>query len=252
MRDGPAGTRIGGNLFPAILKIVNAPPTYLILSCALLGGFADSGICQDRDKDLAGKIDAIISAAYQSAAAQFPCKVKTRGKAKMLHWQQVDECLNGANDRIDWEDVSRQIQEFGKSSGSSGIDISAAVESSLSTCAIPFDKVFLVKDIEALLPLTNSLLKFLPSESLQDFPVYDKSGAKIGTFSGVYSYEKAGGLTAGNTYRMSIFQYTDLKGEIQAPSGPNRLLLDSYGVPWKGAISQPGFRLNADRLNLKR
>jgi hypothetical protein len=170
----------------------------------------------------------------------------------MLRWQQVDECLNGAADRVDWEDLSVQIQELRKSSGSSGMDISAAIESSLSAHAIPFDRVFSVSDIEALLPLTNSLLKFLPSESLQDFPVYDKSGAKIGTFSGVYSYEKAGGLTAGNTYRMSIFQYTDLKGEMQAPSGPSRLLLDSYAVPWKGAISQPGFRLTADRLNLRR
>jgi hypothetical protein len=73
------------------------PPTYLILSCALLGGFADSGICQiatktGRDRRKSGSV---------SRCGAVPCKVKTRGKAKMLHWQQVDECLNGANDRID-------------------------------------------------------------------------------------------------------------------------------------------------------
>lgn len=239
-------------MFPLISKIEKVVLLCLILYPLLLGGYASSGVCQKRGRELESKIDELISAAYQSATAKFPCKIKIRGKARMLHWQQVDECLNGAHESVDWEEFSRQIDEVRRNSGSSGIDITAAVESSLSAHALPFDKVFAVKNIEALLPLTNSLLKFLPAESLQDFPVYDKSGVRIGTFSGVYTYEKAGGLTAGNTYRMSIFQYTDLKGEMQAPSGPNRLLLDSYGVPWKGAISQPGFRLNADRLNLKR
>jgi hypothetical protein len=82
-----------------------------------------------------------------------------------------------------------------------------------------------------------------------DLPVFEKfSGKRIGTFSGGYNYDKSGGLAAANTYRMSGFQYTDLKGEIQTPSGVNRLLLDSYGVPWKGAVSQTGFRLLSDKL----
>ncbi len=225
---------------------------FLILGFALPASLTVFGICQGRSNDLRAKVDAIIAAAYQSAAAQFPCQVKTRGKARMLRYQQVDACLNAADNRVGWDAVSGQIRELRMSGGYSGTDISAAVESSLTANAIPYSRVFSVKDIEALLPLTNSVLKFLPPDSLQDFPVYDKSGVQIGTFAGVYSYEKAGALIVGNTYRISVFQYVDLRGDMQTPSGLSRLLFDSYGVPWKGAVSQPGFRLTADKLNLRR
>ncbi len=234
------------------LRAMKVLPVFPTLFCGLLFAFAIPGMGQDMDPDFKAKVDAMVSEAYQSAAAQFPCKLKTRGKPKMLHWQQVDKCLNGASDRVDWEGLSLQIQELRNSSRYTRTEIAAAVESSMAAHAMPFEKVFTVKKMEALLPLTNSLLKFMPAESLQGAPVFEKAGPRIGTFSGVYNYEKAGGLTAANRFRMSIFQYTDLKGNMQTPTGPNRLLLDSYGVPWKEAFSQPGFRLNTDRIDFKR
>jgi hypothetical protein len=106
----------------------------------------------------------------------------------------------------------------------------------------------MVKEAEALLPLSNSLLRFLPEDSLLDLPVYDNSGKRIGTFAGVYSFEKIGEIS-GARNRHALFQYKDLKGSIQA--SPDRLLLDSFGVPWKDALSQSGFRLPSDKLVLK-
>ena len=106
---------------------------------------------------------------------------------------------------------------------------------------------FKVKDDKALLPLSNSVLKFLPADSLLDLPVTDKTGKKIGTFSGMYTFEKMGEIS-GTKQRHSLFQYTDVKGKMQSSS--DRLLLDSFGVSWKDAVQQRGFRLPADRINL--
>jgi hypothetical protein len=223
----------------------------IVLACLALACTATSGMCQKVSRDLNAKLDEVVLAAYQAATAGFPCRLKTSGKPRMLHWQQIGSCLQGAEDAVDWEKLSLQIQDLRKSSGLSTMDISAAVESSLSAHAVPYDKVFSVgvKDIEALLPLSNSLLRFLPEDSLLDFPVIDKSGTKVGTFSGVYTFETAGSLNAAKTYRLSVFQYADLHGNIQSGG---KLLLDSFGVPWKGAKSQPGFRLPLDKLLSKR
>lgn len=211
---------------------------------------AASSMCQKLTPDLNAKLDAVVSAAYQTATAHFPCRLGTGGKPKMLRWQQVDKCLRAAEDAVDWEELSQRIQDLRKSSGSSMMDVSAAVESSLSAHAIPYDKVFYVgdKNIDALLPLSNSLLRYLPENSLLDLPVIDKSGTKVGTFSGVYTFETPGSLKAANTYRLSVFQYIDLHGNIQSGAASSRLLLDSFGVTWKSAMSQTGFRLPSDKL----
>ena len=223
------------------------------LVCGFLFPARGFGAAADQvsEGDLQARVDEIIKAAYQTAGQEFPCKVGTRGKARMLRYQQVDACLNDAYNRVDWDAVSEQIQKLRRESGYSVMDISAAVETSLTKHAITYNKVFAVKNIEALLPLTNSVLKFLPPESLMDFPVFDQSGQQIGKFAGVYSYEKSGALIAGSTYKISVFQYLDPKGEVQTASGSGRLLFDSYGVPWKGALAQPGFRLPADRLKIR-
>jgi hypothetical protein len=219
-------------------------PAYMLLALPAVSAYS-----QNPSADLKAKIDAVVSEAYQAAAANFPCKLKARGRAKMLRWQDVEKCLNNANDRVDWEALSLELQKIRENGRYQATDISSAVESSLSAHAIPYDRVFLVKEKKALLPLSNSLLKFLPADSLMDLPVYDKSGTRMGTFSGVYSFEKVGEIS-GVKNRYSLFQYTDLRGRMQA--APDRLLLDSFGVPWEGAISQPGFRLPSDRLLLRR
>jgi hypothetical protein len=220
----------------------------IVLACVFITGFAASGSSQTPSEALKSKVDAVISAAYQSAAARFPCNLKARGKARMLRWEDVAKCLNEANDGVDWRDISHQLRQIREDGGFQVSDISAAVESSLSAHAVTYNKVFAVKGTEALLPLSSSLLKFLPENSLLDLAVYDQSGTKIGTFSGVYSFQKIGSIS-GIQQRHALFQYTDLKGNMQA--SPDRLLLDSFAVPWKDALSQPGFRLPSDSLKLR-
>ena len=225
------------------------------LLCALIivqsaGIHPGSGV-QGITTETIGKIDRLISAAYDAAASGLPCHLKSAGKIHMLRWQEVDHCLNEAAGRVDWDGLSRQLQSArAEASGVSASEFSAAVDESLSARALPFDKVFLVKDDRALLPLTNSLLKFLPADSLHDLAVTDRAGTVVGTFSGIYTYERTGGLASANLYKLTLFQYTDHNGNVQSAS--DKLLLDAFGVPWRQARPQPGFKLNTDRLDLRR
>jgi hypothetical protein len=218
------------------------------LICILLSITAGSGFCQSPSKDLKTKVDAVILEAYQSASTVFPCKLKAGGKAKMLNWKTIEKCYYEADQQIDWEDLSRKLQEIQKNGRYQKYDMINAVEASLTAHALPFDKVFLVKESEALLPLSNTILKSLPEDSLMNLPVYDKSGKRVGTYSGGYTFEKFGEIS-GKQQRHALFQYTDPSGRIYSSS--DRLLLDSFGVPWKEADSQIGFRLSADNLMLK-
>src|SRR5213593_4775563 len=88
---------------------------------------------QDPPAELKNKIDASIQTAYQTAVAHFPCKVGTRGKPKMLRWEQVDRCLNDAAGRVDWEGLRGQLAELRKEFPSVGADAFAStLEASLS------------------------------------------------------------------------------------------------------------------------
>jgi hypothetical protein len=195
------------------------------------------------------RVDAVILKAYESASAQLPCKVKSEGKPQMMKWQDVGKCLSNAYENVDWEDVSRQLQSIRKEFGLQANEILNMADQSLSAHAMPYDKVFIVKDTRALLPLSNALLKFLPDGSLQDLPVTEKLLKKqVGTFSGIYLFEKTGEIS-GSRNRLVLFQYTDDKGKIHSAS--DRLLLDTFGVPWKDAMSQPGFRLSPDKIELR-
>ena len=214
-----------------------------------LAGTAPAAAVQDPGKELSARIEALVAGAYQTATRGLPCRIKTRGKPKMLRWEEVDRCLNEAAGRVDWAAVGQELQSLRAAArGLSTPDFASSVESALSAHAVAYDRVFVVKDPETLLPLTNSLLKFLPADSLQNVPVIDKVGIRVGTFLGPYSFERMGGLSAANPYRLSLFQYTDASGNPQSVS--EKLLLDSFGVPWKEAAGQRGFRLTADKLEL--
>ncbi|MBN2337085.1 MAG: hypothetical protein JXP48_00985 [Acidobacteria bacterium] len=223
---------------------------FLLSSVLILAGFTGAVFGQNAREGFRAEVDAVVAEAYLAAAADFPCKTKTRGKGKIIRWQDVEKCVNYAHDRVDWEALAARIQAAGEESGLGSADIEAVIEASLTAHAIPFNKIYRVKDGKALVPLSNSLLKFLPPGSLLNLPVYNQKGELLGSFSGVYVFERSGGLSTATSYRMPNFQYKDLHGEVQAPS--ERFLIDLYGVSWKEAESQPGFRLPADRLIPKR
>ena len=210
--------------------------------------FTAAGFCQSLPEDLQKQVDAVVQEAYQSASAKFPCELKAGGKPKMLHWQSADKCLNRAYERVDWENISRRLKEIQEKGRNESAEFLSAVEASFSAHAVGYDKVFKVKGDKVLLPLSNSVLKFLPPDSLMDLPVTDKTGKKIGTFSGTYTFEKMGEIS-GVKQRHSLFQYMDVNGSIQSSS--DKLLLDSFGVSWKDAAPQRGFCLPADKINLR-
>jgi hypothetical protein len=214
-------------------------------SALLLLSLTPAALCGELPKEVIERIDAVVASAYQAASAKLPCKVGRRSRPAMLRWQDVDKCLSGAVNLVDWDEFARQLEAIRPPNASTG-EFETAVEASLSKQALPYNKLFLVKNTEVLLPLTNSILKYLPPNSLMDLPVYDQKSKQIGTFAGVFPYEHSGGLTSGTTYTLIVFQYADAQGKIQAPS--DRLLLDSYGVPWAKAMTQPGLRFTSDRL----
>lgn len=222
---------------------------FSLLTLAVGLGIALPSSAQNAREELTAKVDAVVAKAYGEASARFPCKLKPSGKAKMGGWKDVENCVNPAHDLVDWDGHAAELLKIREEARALPEDLEAAVEAALTAHALPYAQVFLVKEKDeglALLPLSNSLLKFLPEGSLAGLPVYLKDGELAGSFIGAYGSERSGGLVAMSSYRMANFQYTDLKGEAQAPT--ERFLVDSYGVPWRDAKAQPGFRLPADKL----
>lgn len=208
----------------------------------LVLSWGDRASSRELPRDVRDRIDSLVAEAYRSAAGGFPCRIKTRGKPRILRWEEIDRCMNEAAARVDWNVLASKVQAL-RSRDISDNDLRAALQESLSKQALAYDRIFTVKgkDVRALMPLTNSLLKYLPPGSLMGLPVTDRAGQEVGTFAGIYSYERSGGLASANMYRLTLFQYKDRNGSMQ--SSADKLLLDSFGVPWEKAKDQPGFRL---------
>ena len=220
-----------------------------ILFFSMCLGFALPASSQSSREEIKKKVDAIVTQAYKEAIAKFPCRLGTSGKAKMGRWKDVENCVNPANDLVDWEGHAAALKRIREEERLLHQDLVVVVEEALTVHALPYDKVFSVKEKEesaALLPLSNSLLKFLPEGSLTDLMVHDDNGELIGIFLGSYPFDRSGGLTVLGEYRRMSFQYNDLRGDAQTPTSV--FLLDSFGVPWRDAMHQPGFRLSSNRL----
>jgi hypothetical protein len=225
-------------------------PKFIAIITICLTGFTAAGFGQIDREEIQEKVDAAIAQAYESASKQFPCRLRTSGKVRMVRRPDLDRCLNNANNRVDWPALSRQIQEIRMHYRFQELDMVDIVESSLSKQAIAYYRVFDIREERALLPLSNSLLKFLPEGSFDGMPVHSGDGELLGAFSGIFSYEKRGGLSSAESFEMRYFQYTDFKGTIHTP--PERFLLDLYAVPWKEAMYKPGFRLPSNEIILIR
>ncbi len=219
--------------------------TVFLIICLLCFFAPASG--QDLSQDFRTKVDAIVAEAYAASMTKFPCALKTRGNPKMLRWQDVDKCLNDAAAIVDWEPLARKLQDLRRAMpGYLSDQIEDVLAESLAAQAIPYEKAFKVKDTGAFLPLTNSLLRFLPPDALENLAVFDSTGAKIGSFAGTYTYERKGGSDSLGAYKLTLFQYSDLRGDMQA--SPDQLLLDSFSVSWADAAKKQGFCLQGDKL----
>jgi hypothetical protein len=219
----------------AIIRLYLA--AFLSLGCAAAAAGQVSS-------DTTARIDASVAAAYEAAATTLPCKVST-SKGRMLDWKEVDKCMEQARQAVHWEELAGQLQKM-RPSGIPAADFAAAVENSLDRHALPYARVFRVKDQQALLPLTNSILKYSPGGVLMDQPVFMQKGKQpVGVFAGTFFYERAGSIT-GTNYRLTLFQFRDAEGKMQTPA--DRLLLDTYGVAWEKVEARPGFRFPVDMI----
>jgi hypothetical protein len=211
---------------------------------------------QTLPSDVTQKVDALVGAAVEPAMRQFPCKVKTSGKPKMIRWQDVDKCLNKAVESVDWDDLSTQLRALkNETRANPANDFLRAVDAALSERTLTFDKVFIVKDSKALLPLTHSVLKYLPSDSLQGLAVFGDTGENVGTFAGVFFSERSGGLVSIKSYSLARFQYKDADGNVHSAMDSLHLPTDgigSYGITWSDVEQHLGFSLTSENLNLGR
>ncbi|GAB4251969.1 MAG: hypothetical protein Kow00109_27580 [Acidobacteriota bacterium] len=173
---------------------------------------------------------AIILAAWMGplAAAPGPCqavlqdlklprRIKTRGKPKMMRWEDIDKVLN---------EVDRRLRDH--------------------SCELRFRDLFYVKEKEEVwFPLTNSVVRLVPEESLVGLPVYTKEGVELGPFAGKVRYERAGNLYAVRSYSLYYFQYRGGDDKIHAVG--ERLLLDEFAIPWSRLQERTALVTGAER-----
>jgi hypothetical protein len=217
----------------------------IVSTLVLLVWFAAAAAGQ-MPQDVTTKADALIAAAYQAALVKLPCKLSKGPNSRMLNWKNVDKCMDQARQRVNWDELASRLIALRPSFLPEG-DFAGAIENLLVKHALPYNKVFRVGKPDALLPLTNSILKYAIQDELMNMPVLPQKGNQpIGVFSGTFTHEKAGAMATGNTYRLSMFQYTDPQGKMQTPS--DKLLLDSYGIRWGDIESKPGFRFPVELI----
>lgn len=131
-----------------------------------------------------------------------PVKLKTRGKPRIGKWEKVDEVLNDLGQRL--ETVA---------------------------CEFSFGDLFRnKKEDEMLFPLTNTVLRTVPEESLVGVEVLNQEGEALGTYSNRVPYERSGGLQLKESYTTYYFQILDSAEKLQSVG--HQLLLDTYVVRW--------------------
>ena len=133
---------------------------------------------------------------------KLPKKVGTRGKPRILKWEDVDKTLNK---------VTKALQ--GKS------------------CRFTFAQLFQNKNDDALFPLTNSVVRIVPESTFEGMMVQTREGAELGEFSGRFRFDRSGGGYATDRYSLVSFQYRDGSGEFRGVG--TDLLMDHYGVSWE-------------------
>ncbi len=135
---------------------------------------------------------------------KLPKKLKTRGKPKVLKWEDIDKVLN---------DIDLRLQG--------------------QTCSFTFGQLFSTKNEDAYFPLTNSLIRLVPESALSKLKVFNKEGDELGQFVGKVRYERTGGLYARDSYILYYFQYEASNGELESVGGQgSQLLLDAFTAPW--------------------
>jgi len=144
-------------------------------------------------------------------------KINTRHKPRILRYEDVDAHLAA-------------ILRWAESRDPAWVP---AAEAAPGDVILRFDEVFTPGKTPCFLPLTNNIVKQVPTASLQGLAVYEPSGDVLGTFAGTYEYTRTGV----RAYTLICFQYERPDGRMQR-SGTD-LLLDRFVVSWEDVHDRP-------------
>ena len=97
---------------------------------------------------------------------------------------------------------------------------------------LTFGEIFAVPSPQALFPLTNTVVRLAPEESLSGLTVRDERGRELGAYRFKYSFTSS----KGKTYTLWCFQYETPEGRLQQTG--HALLLDRWLARWTEIASR--------------
>lgn len=157
-------------------------------------------------------------AVRQEVLKRFPLKkIKARGPQHILRFEDIDRRLT---DIVTW--MEQQQTALPDPEAPKGAPVSAS-----------FAELFQPVRTDALFPLTNSVVRWVPESSLAGLTVFDSTGTPMGTFSNKYPFTRSGA----SSYTLWFFQYQSSDGHLRR-TGPD-LLLDRFSVRWLDIAGKP-------------
>ena len=157
-------------------------------------------------------------AARPDVLKQFPPKkIKEHGPQHLLRFENVDRRLA---DVAAWMEQRQTALPDPESSKGTPVTVS-------------FAELFQPARTDALFPLTNSVVRWVPESSLAGLTVFDSTGTPMGSFSNKYPFTRSGA----SSYTLWFFQYQASDGHLRR-TGPD-LLLDRFSVRWLDIADKP-------------
>jgi hypothetical protein len=146
-----------------------------------------------------------------------PKKIKAHGPQHILRFEDIDRRLADVAAWMEQRQAALPDPEAPK-----GTPVS-----------VSFAELFQPARTDALFPLTNSVVRWVPESSLAGLPVYDSTGTPMGSFSNKYPFTRSGT----QSYTLWFFQYQASDGHLRR-TGPD-LLLERFSVRWLDVADKP-------------
>ncbi|MBI3939496.1 MAG: hypothetical protein HY315_01555 [Acidobacteria bacterium] len=168
----------------------------------------------------------------------FPAEIKS--KKGVARWDQIDQVLNQKVLPNMRRLPAAMRAEMEKGSTRDSASEREQLRVMLASSRVLFSDLFRIGESD-LFPLTNSVLKLAPEESLLGISVFEKSGQSLGTFAGKSRYERGGDLYGARAYTLVTFEYETPQGEYRSAGTDN--LLDKFVVRWRDIKTRPALDL---------
>ncbi len=157
-------------------------------------------------------------AARPAFLKQFPPKkIKVRGPQHLLRFEDIDRRIADVAAWMEQRQTALPDPEAPKG----------------TPATVSFAELFQPVRTDALFPLTNSVVRWVPESSLAGLTVFDGTGTPMGSFSNKYPFTRSGA----QSYTLWFFQYQASDGHLRR-TGPD-LLLDRFSVRWLDIADKP-------------